>query len=83
MVLTTLINILSWYYVIAFCGIYVTSSIGWIFGSFSGIILDWVALSTAIPLFRAFIRVIIRKYKFLNFLISLEFAVWVLKNICG
>jgi hypothetical protein len=82
-VITSFFNILFWYYVIAFCGVYVTSSSGWIYGSFTGIILDWFFISILIPLVRTFLRVGIRKYRKLRFLVVLEYIIWTLKNLCG
>ncbi len=78
----TVVIILSWYYTIAFCGIFLTSSINWVYGSITGIFLDWFFLSTFIPVVRAFLRVIIRRYKRLNCLIFLEYAIWIAKNVC-
>jgi hypothetical protein len=82
-IVTTIFNIIFWYYVVAFCGVYITSSSGWIYGSFSGIILNWFFISILIPIVRTSLRMGVRKYRKLKFLIGLEYIIWVMKNICG
>jgi len=81
--MTILVSLLLWYYVIAFCGIYSSASIGWIYGSIAGLMLDWFAFSISIPLIRACLRLIIRKFKRLKFLIRLEYILWIYRNISG
>lgn len=81
--ITTSLNILFWYYVIAFCGIYTASSSGWLYGSFAGLLLDWFMISLVIPLTRACLRRIIRKYQKAKFLITLEYMIWIIKNFSG
>ena len=81
--MTILVSILLWYYVISFCGIYSSSSMGWIYGSIAGLMIDWFAFSLFIPLVRASLRLLIRKFKKLKFLIRVEYLLWVYRNICS
>ena len=71
-ILSSLINFFSWYYVVVFCSVYVSSSVGWIQGGVQGLLIDWLGLSLAIPLVKAVNRVLVRNYPKLRFLIFLE-----------
>jgi Co/Zn/Cd efflux system component len=81
-IVTFSINLMCWYYAIAFCSVYTTSTSGWIYGGIMGIVIDWCIISFALPLIKSSIRVLVRKYHKLKFLISVEYFFW-LVNFLG
>ena len=75
-------NLIIWYYVTVFCGVYITSSRGWIYGSVIGIFMDWCIVSILIPALKTSIRLIVRKYSKMRFLVTIEYLFFV-KNFLG
>ena len=76
--ITFLINFFCWFYIITFCGIYVTTVTGWVNGSLVSLFLDWVIISVIIPFLKTIIRITVRKYSMLKFLIGFEYTFWIL-----
>jgi hypothetical protein len=60
-ILTFLLNILFWYYTIAFCGVYVKTSVGWVYSSIITLLIAWFILELIEPLSGAIIRFIVSK----------------------
>jgi hypothetical protein len=77
-----IVNLICWYYVTVFCGVYITSAKGWIYGSITSIILDWFGISILIPVIRTGIRLIVRKYQKMRFLVTVEYLFFI-KNLFG
>ncbi len=75
-------NLISWYYVTVFCGVYLGSAKGWIYGSVNGIILDWCVISLIFPILRTSIRLIVRNFEKMRFLVTLEYLFFI-KNFLG
>jgi hypothetical protein len=76
------INFVCWWYVIIFCGIYTTSTSGWIQGSIIGLVIDWCGISLAVPLIKTTIRILIRKYPHFKFLIILDYTFFLVGLFC-
>ena len=51
-----------WYYVLIFCGIYSSSSYSWMVGSFISLSIDYVLVSSIIPLSLSVVRLLITKW---------------------
>lgn len=75
-------NLICWYYVTVFCGVYIGSSKGWIYGSVYGIIIDWCLISLIIPILRTSLRLLVRKFDKMRFLVSIEYLFFI-KNFFG
>jgi hypothetical protein len=80
--ISLLINFICWWYVIIFCGIYVTSSTGWIQGSVMGIVMDWCIISLLVPFIKAVLRILIRKYPHLKFLVVIDYFFFIIGFFC-
>jgi len=66
---TCLFSLVLWYYIAIFCGIYESSSIGWIKSTVISISIDWLGLSIIAPLLLSGIRVIMKCSPALRYLI--------------
>ena len=69
LLITFLLNLLCLYYSTVFCTIYSSSTKGWIQGGIIGVFLDVFVISVTIPLIKSSIRILIRNFKILKFLI--------------
>ncbi len=67
------INFICWYYALVFCAVYNDSSRNWLYGGLIGLVIDWFIISIAIPLSKAILRILIRNFKRLRFLIIVEY----------
>lgn len=72
-VLSITTSIFLWYYVITFCAVYETSSTGWIQGAMIGLVIDWFGISLLLPLIKTSLRLSVRNYPFLYFLVYIEY----------
>ena len=56
-------HLLSWYYVLCFCSVYINSSYGWLYGSLISVALDIIIFQIIMHVILALTRVICQKYK--------------------
>jgi hypothetical protein len=54
--LSSIISLLSWYYVTVFCSVYPNSSMNWIYGGFVTIFLNWIIIKPSICLIVSIFR---------------------------
>jgi hypothetical protein len=59
--ITLLLNMLSWYYTMAFCAVYVKTSMGWVYSAIITLIISWFVLEMIEPLSGAIIRFIVSR----------------------
>lgn len=52
---------MCFYYIIIFCGIYLSSSSGWVQGGVQSLILDWVAFAFGLPFVIYLVKAIIKR----------------------
>jgi hypothetical protein len=71
-IITSLLTAISWYYIIIFCGVYQSSSVGWIQGSLLSLAIDWLGFEFILPILMAAIRELIRCSPKLMFLENLS-----------
>lgn len=57
-----LIHLFSWYYVTAFCGVYIKSSISWIYGGVLSTLINFLFVQTAKPLIHLILRFLAKKF---------------------
>jgi hypothetical protein len=57
-VVGTVLHALAWYYVTAFCSVYISSSISWICGGFISLIIKLFITQMLLPLIHTVIRAI-------------------------
>jgi hypothetical protein len=65
--MTFLVNLLCWYYTMAFCAVYVYTSVGWVYSSIITLIVSWFILELIEPLSGTIIRLIISKCESLKY----------------
>ena len=59
-IIVFMISILMWYYIAMFCGIYLSSSYGWIKSSAISLAIDWLGVAITIPFLMAVMRSIVK-----------------------
>jgi hypothetical protein len=59
---TLAINGVFWYYIISFCAVYITTSVGWVYASLVNVMFSWFFLQFANPITLALLRSLIMKY---------------------
>jgi hypothetical protein len=59
---TFIINATFWYYIIAFCAVYIKTSVGWIYACLINIIFSWFFLQFANPVTGALVRSFVLKH---------------------
>jgi hypothetical protein len=59
---TFAINATFLYYIIAFCAVYIKTSVGWIYASFINVIFSWFFLQFANPVSDALVRSFVIKH---------------------
>ena len=72
------INFVCWYYALVFCAVYSDSSRNWVYGGLTGLFVDWFVISLLIPLSKTLLRLGIRNFKYLRFLIVIEYFYFVI-----
>jgi hypothetical protein len=60
-VTTIVINTTFWYYIMAFCAVYIKTSVGWIYASLINVIFSWFFLQFANPMTAALVRSFVMK----------------------
>jgi hypothetical protein len=63
-IITSIINLFGFYYVVCFSGVYIQTAVGWVYGCFWGLIIEFMILSLIYPLFLIAIRSLMRSCKF-------------------
>jgi len=76
-----LMSLLCVFYSTVFCSIYNGSFPGWFQGGVIGLFLDLFAISIAVPVIKTSVRVLIRNFKFLRFLIIIDYSFFILNFI--
>ena len=66
-ILTLLLNILFWYYTMAFCAVYVKTSLGWVYSSIITLLLSWFILELIEPVSGAIIRSIVSRWQSMRY----------------
>lgn len=61
-IFTGLISLFLWYYVIVFCSVYNSSSLGWIQGVFITLTIDLIGLEIGVPFLLAVFREIFKSF---------------------
>jgi hypothetical protein len=59
-ILTTLMNLFCWYYIIVFCSVYVHSAVGWLYSSIITLLFRWFVFGLIEPLGLVLIRIVCR-----------------------
>ena len=59
-IFVSLVSLGFWYYIGLFCGIYLSSSYGWIKGTFTSLSISWLGFGLFVPLIMSVIRSIIK-----------------------
>jgi hypothetical protein len=54
--------LLCWYYVMAFCAVYMQSSVNWIYGSLTSLIMDVFVTSNTMIIVQSIVREFAKKY---------------------
>ena len=62
-ILVLIFHLLSWYYVTAFCGVYIKSSINWFIGGIISLLIQFIISQPLLPLIRTTIRALAKKYQ--------------------
>lgn len=57
-----IIHLTCWYFVMAFCSVYINSNTGWLYGALISFVLETLVIWPAISLLKASFRFLIRKY---------------------
>ncbi len=78
---TFIVNIICWYYAMLFCSIYKASEKNWLYGGIISLIMEWFILGLIIPFTKALLRILIRRFKKLRFLILIEYLYFILNFI--
>ena len=81
LIITILLNLLFLYYTTVFCTIYSSSTKGWSEGGIIGVFLDIFGISIAIPLIKSSVRILVRKFQFLKFLIIIDYSFFLLNYV--
>jgi len=71
-------NILILYYSMVFCSIYSASEIGWFNDTILALFIDFSIVSICIPIIKVLVRVIIRNFRLLRFLIIIDYSFFIL-----
>lgn len=58
------LHLTAWYYVTAFCAIYTKSSVSWINGGFTSLIISIMVVQTVKPIVHVIIRFFAKKFPF-------------------
>lgn len=80
-ILATILTLICIYYSTVFCSIYKSSYPGWFQGGVIGLMLDLFAISIAIPFIKTSVRVLIRNFKFMKFLIIIDYSFFFLNFV--
>jgi hypothetical protein len=59
---TFILNLGFWYYIMAFCAVYTKNSIGWVYSGVINILISYGAIQFLEPLTKAFIRSFVIRY---------------------
>jgi hypothetical protein len=62
--LTLGMNLFFWYYIMTFCAVYVTTSVGWLYSAVLDIIVTYFILQILDPLTQALCRSIVVNFQF-------------------
>jgi hypothetical protein len=54
-------NLFFWYYIMAFCAVYVTTSVGWLYSAMLEIIITFLVIQILDPLTKSICRSIVTK----------------------
>jgi hypothetical protein len=80
-IICTIINLFCWYYVIIFCGVYIKSSAGWLYGVALSLLIEWFGFEIGIPILRGGIRSLYMKYRRLRFLYFIDYLLYLIKSV--
>lgn len=61
-IIAILIHFWAWYYVTCFCGVYIKSSINWLYGGIITLVIKFLISQPILPLIRTIIRAITHRY---------------------
>lgn len=61
-IVTLLIHLASWYFVICFCSTFINSNKSWIKGVFISLVIDYCVIKAIIPLVKVSLREIMKIY---------------------
>jgi hypothetical protein len=61
-VITFLLNMMFWYYISAFCSVYVKSSLGWVYSGILNIALSYGFIQFLNPITKACCRVLVVRF---------------------
>ena len=76
-IFTGLTSLLFWYFIGLFCGIYLSSSYGWIKGTFISLSISWIGVGIAVPFIMAVIRAFTKRFPDLGYnYILIILAAW-------
>ncbi len=81
MFVTIILSALCIYYNTVFCHIYSGSSLAWFHGGAIGLWIDFFGVGIGIPLIKATVRILMRKFYFLKFLIIIDYSFFFLNYI--
>ena len=74
-------NLIILYYTVIFCSIYSVSVPGWFNGTILALSIDFLIISVCIPIIKVLVRILIRKFNLLRFLIIIDYSFFILNFI--
>lgn len=58
----TIIHLICWYFVMAFCSVYINSNVGWVYGALISFTLEVFVMRPGLCVMKGLLRWLVQKY---------------------